>query len=119
MPGRGPAMWRMSSCCGGNEALQIHIEEKNMLNEQMILEALRPVVDPEIGMSVVDLGMIREIMLDKEGKVEIKMVLTTPFCPLASMLAQQVEQAAAAVPGVKEAKVSLLDEPWNPEWMKR
>nr|MBC7243786.1 metal-sulfur cluster assembly factor [Chloroflexota bacterium] len=89
-----------------------------MITEQMILEALRPVVDPEIGMSVVDLGMIREIVLDKEGKVEIKMVLTTPFCPLASMLTAQVEQATAAVPGVKEAKVTLLDEPWNPAWMK-
>ncbi len=93
--------------------------ERKMLNEQTILEALRPVVDPEIGMSVVDLGMIREIMLDKEGKVEIKMVLTTPFCPLASVLTEQVEQAAAAVPGVKEAQGTLLDEPWNPEWMKR
>ncbi len=90
-----------------------------MLSQQVILEALRPVTDPEIGMSVVDLGMIRQIVLSKEGKVEIKMVLTTPFCPLASMLTEQVRQAAAAVPGVKEAKVTLLDERWDPSWMKR
>ncbi|MBC7233526.1 MAG: metal-sulfur cluster assembly factor [Chloroflexi bacterium] len=89
-----------------------------MLSQEAILEALRPVVDPEIGMSVVDLGMIREIVLDKEGRVEIKMVLTTPFCPLASMLTEQVEQTAATVPGVKEVKVTLLDEPWDPSWMK-
>ena len=57
-----------------------------MLNEQVVLEALRPVMDPEIGVSVVDLGMIRQIVLSQEGQVEIKMVLTTPFCPLASML---------------------------------
>jgi len=90
-----------------------------MLTEQTILEALQPVEDPEIGISVVDLGMIRQIVLSDEGKVEIKMVLTTPFCPLASLLTEQVRQAAAAVPGVREAKVTLLDERWDPSWIKR
>ena len=89
-----------------------------MLEEQAILEALQPVIDPEIGMSVVDLGMIREVTIEGD-KVEIKMVLTTPFCPLAGLLTEQVRQAAAAVPGVKEAKVVLLDQPWNPAWLKR
>ena len=89
-----------------------------MLEEQAILEALQPVIDPEIGMSVVDLGMIREITVEGD-KVEIKMVLTTPFCPLAGLLTEQVRQAAAAVPGVKEATVALLDQPWNPAWLKR
>ena len=51
--------------------------------------------------------------------LEVKMVLTAPFCPLAGMITEQVRQAAAAVPGVKEAKVTLRDEPWNPAWMKR
>lgn len=89
-----------------------------MLTEERIREALRPVIDPEIGMSVVDMGMIREVSIE-EDSVEIKMVLTAPFCPLAGMITEQVQQAAAAVPGVKEAKVTLLDEPWNPAWMKR
>jgi len=94
------------------------IERRKMLTQQTIMEALKPVIDPEIGMSVVDLGMIREIAIEGDT-VEIKMVLTVPFCPLADMLTSQVRQAAAAVPGVKEAKVTLLDEPWNPAWMKR
>ena len=89
-----------------------------MLNQDTILEALKPVTDPEIGMSVVDLGMIREIAIEG-GVVEIKMVLTAPFCPLADFITAQVRQAAAAVPGVKEAQVTLLNEPWNPAWMKR
>ncbi len=89
------------------------------MSEADILEALRPVVDPEMGMSVVDLGMIREIVLGKGGEVEIKMVLTTPFCPLASVITEQLRKAAAAVPGIKEAKVTLLDQPWDPSWMKR
>jgi len=88
------------------------------LTQQTIMDALRPVIDPEIGMSVVDLGMIREIEIEGDA-VEIKMVLTAPFCPLADMLTSQVRQAAAAVPGVKEAKVTLLNEPWNPAWMQR
>ena len=90
-----------------------------MPTEQDIREALRPVMDPEIGMSVVDLGMIRQIVLGDEGEVEVKMVLTAPFCPLASFITEQVRQAAAAVPGVKEAKVTLLQERWDPSWMKR
>jgi len=90
-----------------------------MLTQETILEALQPVIDPEIGMSVVDLGMIRQIVLGDEGRVEVRMVLTVPFCPLASMITEQVRQATAAVPGVKEAKVTLLDEPWDPSWMKR
>lgn len=89
-----------------------------MPTEQEIREVLRPVIDPEIGMSVVDLGMIREVAIEGDI-VEIKMVLTAPFCPLADFLTDQVRQAAAAVPGVKEAKVTLLDERWNPSWMKR
>jgi len=90
----------------------------NMPTEQEVREALRPVMDPEIGMSVVDLGMIREVVI-KGDVVEIKMVLTAPFCPLAGFITDQVRQAAAAVPGVKEAKVTLLDERWDPSWMKR
>ena len=93
--------------------------EKGTLSEEAILQALRPVMDPEIGMSVVDLGMIRHIVQSEDGKVEIHMVLTTPLCPLASTLTEQVRQAAAAVPGVTEARVTLLRERWDPSWMKR
>ena len=89
-----------------------------MLTEQTILEALQPVIDPEIGMSVVDLGMIREVGIEGDT-IEVKMVLTTPFCPLAGVITEQVRQAAAAVPGVKEAKVTRLNQPWSPAWLKR
>ena len=56
---------------------------------------------------------------DENDTGEVKMVLTAPFCPLAGLITGQVRQAAAAVPGVKEATVTLLDEPWDPSWMKR
>ena len=86
-----------------------------MLTEETIMEALKSVIDPEIGMSVVDLGMVREVTI-RGGRVEISMVLTAPGCPLAGLITDQVRQAAAAVPGVKEARVMLLDRPWNPAW---
>ncbi len=94
-------------------------EEEKMLTQQTILDALRPVIDPEIGMSVVDMGMIRQIVLGAEGEVEVKMVLTAPRCPLAGLITEQVRRAVAAAPGVKEAKVTLLDERWDPSWMRR
>jgi serine O-acetyltransferase len=89
-----------------------------MVTEKKIRQALRPVVDPEMGVSVVDLGMIREVEVEGDA-VEIKMVLTTPFCPLAKVIIEQVQEAAASVEGVKEAKVTLLDEPWDPLWMQQ
>ena len=88
------------------------------LTEEQIREALRPVIDPEIGMGVVDMGMIREVNI-KEDSVEVKMVLTAPFCPLAGVITEQVRKAAAGVEGVRKAKVTLLDEPWDPAWMQR
>jgi serine O-acetyltransferase len=88
-----------------------------MVTQQEILEALRPVLDPEIGLSVVDLGMIREVVVEGDV-VEIKMVLTAPFCPLADLIAGQVRRAAEQVPGTKVVRVTRLDEPWDPRWMR-
>jgi|YNPNPStandDraft_1061719.scaffolds.fasta_scaffold12196_4 metal-sulfur cluster biosynthetic enzyme len=89
-----------------------------MATKDMVLEALRGVMDPELGLSVVDLGMIREVLISGE-QVEVKMVLTAPFCPLADAITEDARQAIEALPGVREAKVTLLDEPWDPAWIKR
>jgi len=89
------------------------------LTEQTVRKALRKVIDPEVGMDVVTLGMIRQVEIDEAGKVEVKMALTSPYCPLASYLVEQVRQATAQVPGVQEAEVTLLDERWDSSWMER
>ena len=57
---------------------------------ELIREALQGVIDPHVGMSVVDMGMVREITPGEED-VQIKMILTSPFCPLASMIVSQVQ----------------------------
>lgn len=90
----------------------------NLPTEAQVREALRPVIDPEIGMSVVDMGMIREIIINGD-QVEVRMTLTVPFCPLAGVITEQVRRAVASVEGVREVKVTLLDEPWRPTWAQR
>ena len=80
--------------------------------ELAILDALRAVVDPEIGMNVVELALIKQIVLGPDS-TEIKMILTTPFCPYAgSMIAQVKEQAESVVD--HDVKVTLLAERWDP-----
>ena len=80
--------------------------------ELAVLDALRSVVDPEIGMNVVELALIKQILLGKDSS-EIKMILTTPFCPYAgSMVAQVTEQAEAVLE--HPVKVTLLAERWDP-----
>ena len=80
--------------------------------ELAILDALRNVVDPEIGMNVVELALIKQILLGPDS-TEIKMILTTPFCPYAGSMLQQVKEAAEEVVG-HDVKVTLLAERWDP-----
>jgi len=80
--------------------------------ELAVLDALRTVVDPEIGMNVVELALIRQVILGDE-LTEIKMILTTPFCPYAGSMIQQVKEAAEEAEA-HEVKVTLLAERWDP-----
>lgn len=80
--------------------------------ELAILDALRSVVDPEIGMNVVELALIKQVILGPE-ETEVKMILTTPFCPYAGSMIQQVKEASEEVEG-HEVKVTLLAERWDP-----
>src|SRR5437868_6162891 len=80
--------------------------------ELAVLDALRSVVDPEIGMNVVELALIKQILLGKDSS-EIKMILTTPFCPYAGSMIQQVKEQAESVVE-HDVKVTLLAERWDP-----
>jgi metal-sulfur cluster biosynthetic enzyme len=80
--------------------------------ELAILDALRAVVDPEIGMNVVELALIKQILLG-QNETEIKMILTTPFCPYAGSMIQQVQEQAESVVE-HPVKVTLLAERWDP-----
>lgn len=84
--------------------------------EDNIKKALRQVFDPEIGLEVVQLGLIREILLNTEP-AEIKMMLTTPFCPYGGWLIQQIKDVSESVSG-KTIKVTVLADLWSPEHME-
>jgi FeS assembly SUF system protein len=83
-----------------------------------IVEALKTVYDPEIPVDIYELGLIYEINVDDERNVEVIMTLTSPSCPVAGSLPQEVEDKVANVEGVTEACVELVFEPpWNQEMM--
>jgi metal-sulfur cluster biosynthetic enzyme len=80
--------------------------------ELAILDSLRQVVDPEIGMNVVELALIKQVLLGTT-ETEIKMILTTPFCPYAGSMIQQVKEATEEVVD-HPVKVTILAERWDP-----
>ena len=80
--------------------------------EENIREALREVLDPEVGIDIVDLGLIKEIRV-KETTAEIDMVLTSKTCPLVDHLSDQVRRKALGVCGITTVEIHVLDEPWN------
>jgi metal-sulfur cluster biosynthetic enzyme len=86
------------------------------VTEEEVREALRGVLDPELHLDVVALGLIRSIDLDSTP-VLVRMLLTTPFCPYGPWLVQQVKETAEKASG-REAKVEVLPEQWNPEMME-
>ncbi len=83
--------------------------------QEKVIEALKTVRDPEIPVNLVDLGLIYELIVNKDGTVYVEMTLTTPACPVAGALPGQVQQAIAAVPGVTDARVKLV---WTPPWTR-
>jgi FeS assembly SUF system protein len=83
-----------------------------------IVGALKTVYDPEIPSDIYELGLIYKVDIDDDRAVKIDMTLTTPNCPSAAELPGMVENAVASVPGVREAKVTIVwDPPWDPSRM--
>jgi serine O-acetyltransferase len=80
--------------------------------ENEIRDALREVIDPEVGIDIVDLGLIKDIRV-KVNSVEIDMVLTCKACPLSDHLSDQVRRKALGICGKEQVIVNVLDEPWN------
>jgi len=85
------------------------------MSEEQIMTALGEVIDPEIGINIVDLGLVYGIEDKGNGEVVIEMTLTIPECPLVDQIVANVKQAAESVEGVKQAEVKLVFEPkWTP-----
>ena len=83
-----------------------------------ILAAIRTVFDPEIPVNIHDLGLIYEIIVDRDAAVGVRMTLTAPACPAAQWLPAQVEEKVKAVEGVTDARVDVVfDPPWSKDNM--
>lgn len=78
-----------------------------------ILQGLETVIDPELGIDVVNLGLIYEIRFEDDGATEIDMTLTTMGCPLADLLTDQIHDAMKEIPEVTKTEVKLV---WQPAW---
>lgn len=78
-----------------------------------VLSALETVIDPELGLDIVNLGLIYDVNLDKDGLCTINMTLTTMGCPLSDLLTEQIHQALEPIPEIKDVDVQLV---WYPQW---
>lgn len=87
-----------------------------MPTKHELFEALRPVKDPELGYSVVDLGLIYDAAVEPGGICTVRYTLTSPTCPLADVLEKDVRDALRTVSGVEDVRLDLtFDPPWGPE----
>jgi len=84
-----------------------------MLKDQDVFNALKGVIDPELGINVVDLGLVYGVEIN-EGVVRVEMTLTSPGCPLAGLIDQMVKSAVGKLEGVERVELELV---WDPPWI--
>jgi metal-sulfur cluster biosynthetic enzyme len=90
-----------------------------MITIEQINKSLKTVLDPEIGINIIDLGLVYDVKIDKDN-VTVVMTLTTPGCPMMAMFDSEVEKAVKKIKGVKKVKVEItFDPPWTPERMSK
>ena len=88
-----------------------------MPTQEEIVEALRQVEDPELGMDIVELGLLGEVEVDG-ANVKVTYTLTSMACPVGPMIAEDIDRVVREVPGVEEVEAELtFDPPWTPERM--
>lgn len=86
--------------------------------EKQIIHVLKNIFDPEIPVNIYELGLVYEIKIDDENNVNIIMTLTSPNCPVAESLPQEVQDKVGELKAVKKARVELtFDPPWDQEML--
>ena len=83
-----------------------------MIDADAVLKALRQVKDPEVGLNIIDLGLVYDVEVE-DGDVHIKMTLTSPGCPVGPQIMSEVDQVARMLDGVTDVEVELV---WEPFW---
>jgi len=82
------------------------------IDRRKIVRQLRDVIDPELGVNIVDLGLVYNILID-DGMVVLEYTVTTPGCPMRRYLQQQIEETLESMEGIKDYETKLV---WEPEW---
>jgi metal-sulfur cluster biosynthetic enzyme len=99
----------LRNCCGYNDL---------MATETQLEDALRVVNDPELGINIVDLGLVYEIQLTEDGEAHIVFTLTSAGCPVGPMLDHEIKQVVGQLDGVSQVTTELvLSPPWGPDKM--
>ncbi len=83
------------------------------ITKEQVYDAIRTVVDPEVGFNLVEMGLIYDAIIDDDNNVKVVMTLSTRGCPLHQMLTQWVKDAVKKIPGVNEVEVEVV---WEPAW---
>ncbi len=88
-----------------------------MITEERVWEELKKVLDPELGVSIVDMGLVYGVTVEDE-KVMVKMTMTSPGCPMHQLMTRDAEHKISQLDGVEDVKVNLVwDPPWTPHRM--
>jgi metal-sulfur cluster biosynthetic enzyme len=92
--------------------------ESGAPSEDEVLEALKSVIDPELGINIVDLGLVYEVDIAEDGDVDIQYTLTTMGCPIGPLIEDQMRAFLAPVPGIGDVRPEMVLRPaWTPEMM--
>ena len=87
-------------------------------SEDQVLEALKSVIDPELGINIVDLGLVYEVDVAESGDVDIRYTLTTMGCPIGPLIEDQMRAFLAPLDGIGDVRPEMVLRPaWNPEMM--
>jgi metal-sulfur cluster biosynthetic enzyme len=88
------------------------------VDDEQVIEALRLVYDPELGVNIVDLGLVYGLDMDEGGNVEVIMTLTSMGCPLGPVIERDIRSVVSTLPGIKNVKMTLtFSPPWDPSRM--
>ncbi len=88
------------------------------VSEEEVYEALEEVIDPELGLDFVSLGLVYDVEIENEGEVFVTFTLTTPACPIGPQVSQQMKEFVGDIDGVSAVHPKMVFEPsWSPEMM--
>jgi metal-sulfur cluster biosynthetic enzyme len=89
-----------------------------MVNVEEVTDALRDVIDPELGLDFVELGLIYDVEVEDEGTVKVTFTLTSPGCPIGPQVTEQIEEFVGELDGVNQVQSTMtFSPPWTPERM--